>query len=128
MAQNTTECQEIPRSAEVLEDIYLLGSLVSTPRPIQTLTPDVATGVGAWLSPVPIRTGAGPKVEQKGYSPRFTCRILHKPHSQSHEGGFLGHSCGMSRSICYGAGWICTILIHRGLIAGGYDGGQDMRE
>jgi hypothetical protein len=35
---------------------------VATKRPIQTLPTDVATGVGAWLSPVPIRAG----LEQKG--------------------------------------------------------------
>jgi hypothetical protein len=49
MARSTTECkkcQEMSKSARVLEDIYPLGSLLlSTPLTIQILAIDVATGV-----------------------------------------------------------------------------------
>jgi hypothetical protein len=53
MAQNTTKSQEIPTSAEVLEDICPLGSLVSTPRTIRIIDKDVAIGVGGRGAPRP---------------------------------------------------------------------------
>jgi len=50
--------QGIPTSVEVLEDICPLESLVATPRTIQIIDTDVATGGGRG-SPGPMPTGVG---------------------------------------------------------------------
>jgi hypothetical protein len=92
MAQNTTECQEIPRIAGVLENIYPLGSLVPTPRPIQSLATDVAIGVRGVALPVPILTGVGESlllrtsgnaVKRKS---NFVERPFHPSHNTKHHG------------------------------------------
>ena len=50
----------------------------------------------------------------KANSPKFGFTILHRSASESREDGREDIHRGGPGSTCCGAGWICTILVHRG--------------